>query len=74
MSIGMLSEQDFAARMVARYRELLLRCAGLQSINIDGQTVAYADINTQYRLWSSKLARYTNARPRVLSFDLQNAQ
>lgn len=74
MSIGLLSEKDFAARMVARYRELLLRAAGMTSISVDGQQVSYTALENGYATWLAKLNRLNNTRPLVLSIGMTNAQ
>jgi hypothetical protein len=68
------SEKQFATAMVEKYRDMLLACAGLKQITIDGQIVAYADLETNYAIWQKKLARLNNTRPNVLSIDLRNAQ
>lgn len=69
-----ISDLAFARKMVAKYRDLLEKCAGLKSITIDGQVVNYADLEQQYRGWQKSLARLTNSRPAALTIDLENAQ
>jgi hypothetical protein len=67
-------EGAFALQMVEKYRQLLLDCAGLQQIMIDGQLVNYLDLEKQYEHWMNKLARINGVRPVVSSINLENAR
>lgn len=68
-----LTEAQFCGKMVTKYRELLLKCAGLTSITIDGQTTSLAQLETQYDFWTRKLARLNKTRPTVVTIDLRNS-
>lgn len=68
----MTSNQAFAEKMVAKYRDLLLQGAGLKSISIDGQSVSYADLEAAYDHWTKKLARLNGSRPIAKSINLEN--
>lgn len=70
---ALMSELDFTRRMVAKYRELLLKAAGLQSITIDGQAVSYADLEARYSDWIGRLAQLDGTLNAVLTIDLSNA-
>ena len=43
----MADEPTFAEQMVTRLEALLARCAGLQSVNVEGETVTFADLQQQ---------------------------
>lgn len=43
--------------MVARLEALLLENAGLTEVNIDGQDVAYADLEKKWQFWKSQVAK-----------------
>ena len=66
------SDQAFAEKMVAKYRDLLLQSAGLTSISIDGQSVSYADLEAAHDHWTKKLARLSGSRPIAKSINLEN--
>jgi hypothetical protein len=66
--MNLISEQAFAEKMVAKYRELLLNSAGMKSVTIDGQSVSYADLEAAYDHWSQKLV----SRPLVATINLGN--
>lgn len=68
-----ISEAKFVLQMVEKYRELLLACAGLKSVTIDGQAVTYEQLEQQYAHWHKKLGRINGTRPRVASITLENA-
>ncbi|MCJ7543971.1 MAG: hypothetical protein MUP47_05300 [Phycisphaerae bacterium] len=55
----------FAEQMVAKYRQLLLENAGLVTINIDGQDVSYADLETKLEHWEGKVAKQRGRAPSV---------
>lgn len=68
------TEGEFCRAMVEKYRALMLKSAGLKSVNVDGQMVAFADLEAQYNQWRRKLAIINGERPQVLSINLENAQ
>lgn len=69
----LMTEADFARRMVAKYRDLLLSAAGFQSITIDGQVVSYIDLEARYESWRKKLAKLDGTIASAWTIDLSNA-
>lgn len=69
-----ISDLTFARKMVEKYRDMLLQCAGLRSITIDGQMVMYADVEAGYRQWQKAVARLSGTRPNAVTIDMSNAQ
>lgn len=69
-----ISNLSFARKMVAKYRDMLEKCAGLKSVTIDGQVVLYTDIEAGYRQWQKSVARLSGTRPISMTIDLENAQ
>jgi len=66
------TEQAFTEKMVAKYRDLLLQCAGMKTIALDGQSVSYGDLEVAYEHWTKKLARLNGSRPIAASINLEN--
>jgi hypothetical protein len=69
-----ISDLVFARQMVAKYRDMLAKSAGLKSITIDGQMVTYAEIEANYRKWQKSVARLSGSRPLAVTIDMENAQ
>lgn len=65
-------EGQFILQMVEKYRKMLLDCAGMQQIMIDGQVVSYRDLELQYDHWSRKLAKHNGERPVLAGINLEN--
>lgn len=63
----------FAEQMVAKYEALLLKCAGLTSIAVDGFNTSYADLEEKHRYWKNRVAREQHTRPVALSVNLDTA-
>jgi hypothetical protein len=68
-----MAEPTFAEQMVARYEVLLLKCAGLTSIAVDGFSTSYADLEAKHRYWKTRVAREQGTRPVALSVNLDTA-
>ena len=63
-------EMTHAEEMVEKLEALLLANPGVQSMTIDGVTVAYADLSKQLRHWQSVVAREAGRRPSAATVDL----
>lgn len=63
---------SFATEQVERLETLLAENAGVQSVNVDGQQVTFADLVSQYDYWKSRVAREEGTRPRTFSVDLSS--
>lgn len=46
-----------AELMVRKYRQLLLKGAGLASMNVDGQTVSLTDMEKKLEYWEERYSR-----------------
>ena len=46
-----------AELMVTKLESLLLANAGVTTVNVDGQQVAYADLEVKWRFWKGRVAR-----------------
>lgn len=68
----LVSEASFALQMVEKYRALLLKCAGLSSVTIDGNVVMYRDLKAEYNAWSKKLARLNGTVSQVSGINLEH--
>lgn len=53
----------FADTMVAKYETLLQQCAGVKSVNVDGNTVTFEELEAKYQYWKKLAARASGARP-----------
>lgn len=60
----------FAEEMVSKLEALMREAAGLQSVNIDGHMVTYADLLAQYEFWKRKVATESGKRATVAQIDL----
>ncbi len=60
----------FADTMVAKLETLLTENVGVKSVNVDGTTIAYADLEKQYDYWKARAARASGARPRSAQIKL----
>lgn len=69
-----IADLVFARQMVAKYRDLLTKAAGLKSITIDGQMVTYAELESAFRRWQKSVGRLSGSRPTTVTIDLENAQ
>jgi hypothetical protein len=63
----------FAEQMVEKYEAILLANAGVQTITVDGETVAYADLEAKYQHWKRAAGRESGAKPTASNFDLSKA-
>jgi sulfur carrier protein ThiS len=61
---------SFTSDQVTRLETLLAANVGAQSVNVDGQSVTYADLLRQYDYWKSRAAREQGTRPRVSQINL----
>ena len=59
-----------AAQMVTKLEAMLLECAGLTSINVDGQSVSLADLEKKWAYWKKRVAIETNRKPVVSTIKL----
>lgn len=59
-----------AEKMVARYEEILLECAGMSATTIDGQQVQLVDLEAKLDHWKARVARVAGTRPRCAQIDL----
>lgn len=66
----MADEPTFAEQMVAKLEGLLLQSAGLQSVNVDGEAVTFADLEKRYDYWKGRVASESGARPISATIDL----
>ena len=60
----------FAEQMVTKLETLLLSSAGLRSVNVDGESVTYADLESRYDYWKSRVNRESGDRPITATVDL----
>jgi hypothetical protein len=60
----------FAQSMVSRLQAVLAENVGLKTVIIDGQTVAYADLEAKLDYWESKVAAESGTRPKAAQIDL----
>ena len=74
MSEPVVSEETFVLQMVEKYRALLLKAAGLKSVNVDGQTVDYVDLEAAYEQWRKKLQTTNGKRPLMAVVNLRGAE
>ncbi|HOD84294.1 MAG: hypothetical protein BWX88_05012 [Planctomycetes bacterium ADurb.Bin126] len=55
----------FAQTMMAKYQTLLIENAGLTSVDIDGQKVAYADLERKYEHWRKRVLQEAGKHPAI---------
>lgn len=67
-----MHEPTFAETMLAKYETLLQANVGVKSVNIDGQSVAYADIEAAYMRWKRTVAREKGTRPSAAQIRMTN--
>lgn len=60
-----MPEPTHAEQMVAKYEALNLQCAGMISMNVDGQQVSLEDIKAGLAYWERKVAIQNASRPRL---------
>lgn len=65
---------SFAEQMVTKLETLLLASAGLRSVNVDGETVTYADLESRYDYWKSRVSRESGTRPLSATIDLSGGE
>lgn len=65
-----MPDPTHAEQMVAKLEQMLLDCAGLQSINVDGQQVAYRDLNADLQHWKKEVAKEQGKRARIRTINL----
>ena len=56
---------SLAEQMVEKLAEALVANAGATTVTIDGQTVAFADLEAKYDHWKARLARERGKAPAV---------
>ncbi|HUX03275.1 MAG TPA: hypothetical protein VMY35_20115 [Phycisphaerae bacterium] len=61
---------SFAETMLHKYETLLESSAGLDVVNIDGQSVSFADLEAKRKHWQREVARETGAKPAASTIDL----
>lgn len=61
---------SFAEQMVTKLETLLLASAGLKSVSVDGEAVSYADLESRYDYWKSRVSRESGDRPLSATVDL----
>jgi hypothetical protein len=66
----MPDQPTFNARMVAKLEALLLENVGAQSVTVDGQSVAYADLVEQLATFEKRLAIEQGTKRRVAGIHL----
>lgn len=62
-----MDEPTFNEQMLARLQALLLANAGAQTVTVDGQTVAYADLERRLAVFEGRVAREKGTQRRVTS-------
>lgn len=65
-----MAESTHAAQMVIKLEALLLECAGLTSISVDGQSVSLADLKIEHRYWKKQVATESKTRPVVTTIKM----
>ena len=69
----MAESPTFAEQMVAKYEALLLKCAGLTSVNVDGITTSLANLEAKHAYWKTRVAREAGTRPLASTIRLDTA-
>lgn len=69
----MSTESEHAVAMLTKIKALLVQCAGMKSITVDGQMYQFDDLNEQYRYWRSEVRRYSGMVGSIQSVDLSQA-
>jgi len=65
-----MPDPTFAEQMLAKYQQLLLANAGLQSANVDGQTITLRDLEEKWEYWTKMVAIEQGRRPRISTIKL----
>lgn len=69
----MADSLTFAEQMVAKYEALLLKCAGLTAVNVDGITTSLANLEAKHAYWKNRVARESGTRPIAATIRLDTA-
>lgn len=59
-----------AETMLAKYEALLERNAGVASVNTDGTTVSFQDLEKRWQFWRKQVAREQGRARRYKSVDM----
>ena len=65
-----MAEPTFAEQMVDKLETMLLANAGVAKVVIDGQEVAYRDLEVKYEYWKKKVAKEQGKAPVVSTIRL----
>ena len=65
-----MDQPTFNERMVAKLQAILLENAGAQSVTVDGQSVAYADLVEQLATFEKRAALEKGTKRRVANIHL----
>lgn len=60
----------FARDMVEKYRCLIKKAAGFNSVVVDGQTVSLTDLETKLEHWEKKYTRASGRKPVISQITL----
>lgn len=55
--------QTLADKMLEKLETILLENVGLESVNVDGSSVAYADLEKKYDYWRKRQQREQGQAP-----------
>ena len=59
-----------AEQMVTKLEAMLLENSGLTRVNVDGQDVAYADLEDKWQFWKGQVAKAKGRKPAVSTIRL----
>ena len=59
-----------AEQMVVKLEQLLLENAGLTDVDVDGQRVAYADLEKKWQFWKGQVAKAKGRKPTLATIRL----
>lgn len=63
----------FADDQLARYEALMAKAVGLKSVSVDGQSVAYEELETRWKFWKREVAKAAGTKPAAANVDLAKA-
>ena len=58
-----MAEATHAQQMVAKLEQMLLENAGLKTVDVDGETVSYADLEAKWQFWKGQVAKARGRKP-----------
>jgi len=61
---------SFNEQMVAKFEALLLENAGVQSVTIDGNSVAYTELEERYQFWKKRVQAERGTRPTLTTIKM----